>query len=261
VVAGRHALLLQLFMALPAERAGHGAAWEWILARHGGDIRRIAQAWGVDFDSIEQFRELHAKEVVLVSAGFLEDNAAFIRHFVGEYQRVTSEAIRRHDPNHLILGCRHGANPGPDAMAAYDRRYVDVLSMNCYRPDVAAEVDRYYRATGLPIINGEFAWTGLLKWNKYKNGEHFDETELDHCRRRGIEALELAFANPGFVGYTWFKSYSGRAPDQPGYGLVTDDGELNTFNADALRDVNARLEGIHAGQLEPRLCGLGKFVP
>jgi hypothetical protein len=260
-VAGKAPLMLQCFLTLPRERPGHAGAWTWLLERHNGDIRAVAAHWGAAFDSVEGFLALHEEGLAFASEGFIEDNAAFIRYFVGEYQRITGGAFRRHDPHHLVLGCRHGAHPGRDALEAYDPKYVDVVSMNTYRPYVYEELEDYSRYCDLPVLTGEFSWTGLLEWNKFKDGHRLNEDELDRCRRRGVEALELAFTHPNYVGYTWYKSYSGRDPDQPGYGLLTLEGELNTFNADALREIHARLEGIRAGRLEARVSGLDRFDP
>ena len=49
------------------------------------------------------------------------------------YFRVTTEAIRRHDPNHLILGCRFaGLDGAPVALWKAAGRFCDVITFNLW---------------------------------------------------------------------------------------------------------------------------------
>ena len=45
-----------------------------------------------------------------------EDKSEFLGLVAAEYGRVASEAIRRADPNHLVLGCRFALYPGDAAI-------------------------------------------------------------------------------------------------------------------------------------------------
>lgn len=57
----------------------------------------------------------------------------FTRVLADEYFRLTTGAIRRHDPNHLILGCRFaGVQGAPDEVWAAAGAYCDVVTLNCY---------------------------------------------------------------------------------------------------------------------------------
>ncbi len=68
-----------------------------------------------------------------------DDKGEFAGLLAAEYARVTSEAIRRADPNHLVLGCRFAGYPGDSAMRAVGQ-YFDVISFHSY--NAAAPVER-----------------------------------------------------------------------------------------------------------------------
>ncbi|MBR3087331.1 MAG: hypothetical protein IKH04_13120 [Kiritimatiellae bacterium] len=58
---------------------------------------------------------------------------AFLRHFARTYFEITTAAIRRHDPNHLILGCRFAGLVGAHPVVWEEAgRFCDVVSFNCY---------------------------------------------------------------------------------------------------------------------------------
>lgn len=67
----------------------------------------------------------------------LEDKEAFLRLICDRWHQVYCEAIRRYDPNHLILGDRNTLylQPPPKPWALHImRRYLDVLSVNVMGP-------------------------------------------------------------------------------------------------------------------------------
>jgi hypothetical protein len=244
-VLGAEPLLLQYFLSLEPKRGGHKAAWEFVLGRHGGSIAQVAKDWGAAFDSAGKFIELHGKGLVLDSKAFGADQDAFTTHFVREYFRFTAETIRKYDGNHLLLGCRHGAPPGDVVLRAYDRRHVDVLSFNNYRPNFRQRADEYDPAN-MPMLNGEFAW-----YSGHWPTKDLTQDVLSAYRRRATAALENAFTHPGLVGYSWFKfAHTFTDPDLPHEGLFNGK-RINRFNVELLTRINPRLEGIALGQIEP----------
>lgn len=69
-----------------------------------------------------------------------------------QYYRVTHDAIRRYDPNHLILGDRYEAN-APLTMEIIEgaRPYVDVLSFQDFR-DPVGHLDHWHKESGMPVL-------------------------------------------------------------------------------------------------------------
>ena len=73
------------------------------------------------------------------------------------YYRTTHDAIRRHDPHHLILGDRYEANAAI-AMEVVEAAspFVDVLSFQDFR-DPVAHLDEWHNKTGKPVLLGDGA--------------------------------------------------------------------------------------------------------
>jgi hypothetical protein len=72
-----------------------------------------------------------------------------------QYYRVVHEAIRRYDPNHLILGDRYEANGRmAEEVLLAAKPYVDVMSFQDFgRPrETAARLEMWARRTGKPVL-------------------------------------------------------------------------------------------------------------
>lgn len=246
--------LLQHYLALNPARAGHQAAWDWVLARHGNSVSQLAGDWGADFASPGELAEQTAAKKAINTPAYGRDHEAFTAHYARTYFRETGAPIRRHDPNHLILGNRHAGSWGAHGrivLESYDPRYVDVISANCYGSNFYERLEGYYQHAKLPILNGEYNWVGFVNWDKYTSGEPFTAEELERNARIAVANTETAFTHPSLIGYTWFKWYSGGQPPQMACGVVTDDGQVQTWNAALFKHIHARLERIRAGKLEP----------
>ena len=176
----------------------------------------------------------------------------FIDGALDRYIRMTSEAVRKYDPNHLNLGMRSGGRPTDAEIRA--ARAFDVYSVNIYDYEVKADrVRRIADLTGKPILIGEFhigtpgrgLAAGLVQAR--------DQAE------RGVAYsyyVENAFAMPEMIGTHWFQW-----ADQPCVGRF--DGENYNIGLvdvtdrpyaemiEALKATHRRLYGIHAGSLKP----------
>ena len=117
------------------------------------------------FDAVATLPETHsarrAQKAFLAARGVTGAVSAdvkldFLRLAADTYFRVTSEAIRRHDPNHLVLGARfaglEGAHPAVWETAG---KYCDVVTFNCYPwADLDRNDMRLYRgATSARIVD------------------------------------------------------------------------------------------------------------
>src|SRR4051812_28993041 len=74
---------------------------------------------------------------------------------VERYFEVVCGSMRRHDPNHLLLGVRFYGKP--PAFMTKPMHFMDVVSINNYetRPNVAL-MSALHKATGKPLLLGEF---------------------------------------------------------------------------------------------------------
>jgi hypothetical protein len=71
------------------------------------------------------------------------------------YYKVTRDAIRRYDPDHLILGDRYEAKALlPEEILRAAVPYVDILSFQYFagHEDICPDFQRWHELTGLPIL-------------------------------------------------------------------------------------------------------------
>ena len=164
---------------------------------------------------------------------------------------IVCGAIRRQDPNHMILGTRFGGDV-PDAMFEAARIF-DVCSINVYEYEPTKQLERAYRISGRPVLIGEFHFgvpaNGL--------GAGLVQTMNQVERAKGYRYyVEQAAALPGFLGAHWFAW-----GDEPVLGRM--DGEnYNIGFVDAAnrpypelvagaKATHARLFGVHSGKVAP----------
>jgi hypothetical protein len=96
--------------------------------------------------------------------GWFVDNEAAWRtwgakggRYAEKYFSTISRLLKKHDPNHLYLGCRFVRMPPHESIVRMAGRYVDVLSVNCYAlwPDRDAFTNWHKMSGGRPILLGE----------------------------------------------------------------------------------------------------------
>jgi len=237
----RYLPLLQACLSLAASRPACEEAWRWLLARHGGKLAAVAKAWDVPLADRDAPRGWTEAGKALHTPGHLADCWAWVRHFVARYAEVTAAAVRRHDPNHLILGVRWG---GPPSLVELDamRPYLDVLSANNYRDQFFERMDLYWRAADMPILNGEFAWH-TYEFHRVSHLRAAPPTKEEIARMLGTghEAMERFCRHPAAVGYTWYRWVTpGGGPLD--CGLVDYADRPNAAHVQELKLVNARAE-------------------
>jgi len=177
----------------------------------------------------------------------------FIYRAFEKYLDVIIAAIRRYDPNHLILGLRFGGSLPPPEMLRASKSF-DVYSLNVYATEVSVKtLEEIYRVTGRPILVGEFHFAVPGRGLAAGLVQVRDQAERGVAYRYYVEQ---AAAFPAFVGSSWFQWM-----DQPSTGRM--DGEnynIGLVNVtdqpypdliDAMRLTHQRLQQVHAGTLAP----------
>ena len=113
------------------------------------------------------------------------------------YYKTTHDAIRRHDPHHLILGDRYEANaPLANEIVTAAMPYVDVLSFqDFFHP--AAHLEHWYRNTGKPVLLADAARVGGVGPDGFvpNDGAWY------------AEVLSELQQNPGCVGFHFCGAY------------------------------------------------------
>jgi hypothetical protein len=96
---------LDRYLALDANDPGRAAAEQWLLKRRSAAGAKITS----------------------------KDRQDFVEFLVGTYMRIVSTAIKKHDPNHLYLGCRfHGRDLDSKELFKGAGPYADAISVNWY---------------------------------------------------------------------------------------------------------------------------------
>jgi hypothetical protein len=267
--------LLTMFLRLPAEMPGKKAAVDLLRERYG-DVKKFNAVWNASlssWDELMQTNSIHAPVVRQAiyqqnqetereandadpkRAAFVADCEAFLARLAERYFRVTADAIRAADPNHMNFGCRFAYVP-PAPVIAAAAKHVDAISFNCYRLD-PREVIRRYAAFDKPLIIGEFAFRA-------------DDSGLPNTRGAGPKVktqaeraaafknyVTLALQDPNLVGYHWFEHCDepkeGRFDgENSNYGVVNIHDEVYEELTRAMTEINATAETLHEGSSSPK---------
>ena len=173
---------------------------------------------------------------------------AFVEFVADKYFEITTSAIRRHDPNHLILGCRFAGTIYPDEVFRSAGKYCDIVSINGYAepiPDrnemILSYRGRYYpiaetfskigAVAGRPIMLTEWSFPAFDSGLPCLRGvgKRFD-TQAERAWATALYARSV-LSSPWVIGYDYFmwvdmpaKGISFRFPEDANYGLVREDG-------------------------------------
>ncbi|MEM9327495.1 MAG: agarase [Bacteroidota bacterium] len=144
-----------------------------------------------------------------------------------QYYKTIHDAIRKYDPNHLILGDRYEAN-APIATEVIEAAlpYVDVLSFQDFRDPVNHLAD-WYERTGKPVLLADAA---RIKWRTVpgeftrNNGEWY------------ADVIGELINNPGCVGFHLCGAYQRNKARR--YGLLDEMENPDTENVALIKAAN-----------------------
>ncbi|MCX6333289.1 MAG: hypothetical protein NT092_03195 [Bacteroidia bacterium] len=169
-----------------------------------------------------------------------------------KYLDIVTSAIRKYDPNHLVLGIRFGGTP-PDYIIEMAKIF-DVYSLNTYaykpNPDYLSKV---YSLTGLPILIGEY------HFGTPGRGMSSGLCQVKDQYNRGVAYryyTENAFAHPAVIGAHWFQ-WSDEANTGRGDGENYNIGIIDVTDrpyrelTEAITQMHKILYKIHAGTTPP----------
>ena len=195
----------------------------------------------------------------------------FLRLVAERYFAVTTAAIRKADPNHMILGCRFaGFNGAHEAVWKIAGKYCDVISFNCYPwadidqgvvftakggVPIVEEFRRRHALCNRPMIVTEWSFPALDTGRPCYHGAG----QRFHTQAERTAATELfartMLSEPYFIGYDYFMWLDQPAtglnhwfPEDSNYGLVQENGVPHKL----ITEMFARL---HAGVAELRAAG------
>jgi agarase len=245
----------------PADHAAKLALVNMIRQRHA-TLESFNAAWRTHLASFEDLPGM-TEVPKAATPEAQEDERAWTRLVAEQYFSITTGAIRKHDPNHLILGCRFAGEP-PDILDIVGK-YCDALSMNCYRridlttgemTDGFAEVlQRWYSKAGKPLMLTEWSFPALDSGLPCRHGAG-QRVPTQKDRAFAFTAFQkLLFTTPFMIGSNYFMwmdepalGISSRFPEDTNYGLVNEqDTPYELLTAAAAR-LNPLVYGLHSGQ-------------
>lgn len=219
------------------------------------DLKSFNQSWGLDLPNWEMLDQIpmlpreHANTYATLLSAWLERLAS-------DYFEMTSELIRRHDPNHLILGVRFKGN-APIEVVRGMRGKTDAVSINYYVADAKLDPQMFpqmYEAGQQPIIVTEFSFHALDGSSGNRNTFGFTAQVLDQeARAEGYKVFSQRLARvPYIVGADWFQwadePPSGRTSDgeDVNFGVVDIDDRPYPLLVDAIKKTTPTLNKLHA---------------
>ena len=248
----------------PAKRA-----WMDVVRDNCPTVADFNAAWGTKFASFDALAA--STEPVEPPTDAARATArAYVRLVADVYFKTATEAIRRCDPNHMILGCRF-AGWAPDIWDIAGK-YRDVVSLNSYpRIDVdrgvpqtlVADYRAHYERAGRPLLITEWSFPAMDSGLPNLHGAGMRVATQDQraaCFRAFQSTL---FGLPFFVGSDYFMwadepalGISDSFPEDSNYGLVNVDDRPYGALTGAATAVNAQAAELHlSGTLEHTYAG------
>lgn len=246
--------------------ADHSAKQAWIeVAReHCSSIDEFNDAWGRDYESWSALAEsTNPRHPDTDEARAMARD--YVRLVAERYFKVTTEAIRRHDPNHMILGCRFaGWSPGIWDICG---KYCDIVSFNDYPrldvtrgvpADIVEEYREIHRKANAPLWITEWSFPALDSGLPCKHGAGMRVATQEQKARCYRFFQSTVFSLPFMVGSDYFMyvdepelGISDSFPEDSNYGLVNvEDEPYETLVRTATR-VNKKVCQLHRqGRLE-----------
>lgn len=202
--------------------------------------------------AIRNWSELQAQDALPKLPSDVEGALAsvLLERIARDYFRITSELVRRYDPNHLILGVRYKGY-GPQEVVRAAKGYTDAQSLNLYVS--SAQLNRAWFTTAhantqQPFIISEYAFHAPDNRSGNRNNFGFVGGGVadQAARAEGYRLFTRRMAMvPYIVGADWFQWN-----DEPPTGRRRD-GE----------DVNFGVVDLYDAPYEPLVAAIQQVTP
>lgn len=261
--AGREWGLVDDIFKLPSGNSAKSALIKFLREKYKDNVQAFNKAWGVDLSSFENIDAMSEPLQTTTEQG-AKDKMEFVGIIADRYFRITTEAIKAADPNHLVLGCRF-AWDAPEIAWISAGKYCDVVSVNMYPwadlkkeeiRDVEEMLSERYKLTNKPFILTEWSFPALDSGLPCTHGagQRFATQEE---RAKAFSLFQnLLFRLPFMVGSHYFmwvdepkEGVSSTFPENTNYGLVNLRDEPYTSLVEAASRLNPLVYRIHSGQL------------
>ncbi len=165
------------------------------------EIGKFREAWKVQVSSWEDLLSRPLELPPQMTDECIADLSEFLTHFARRYFSVVRNALKKHAPNQLYLGCRFA--PRPMEVVKVAAEFCDVVSFNIYARTVDEHEWAFTNTLGKPCIIGEFHF-GALDRGMFHTGLVAVESQEE--RGKAYQAyVRSVWKLPAFVGCHWFQ--------------------------------------------------------
>lgn len=182
--------------------------------------------------------------------------SAWLFHLADAYFKITTDLLKKYDPNHLILGVRYRGSAPPEVARA-SRPYTDAQSLNYYVADARLDSELFNMLAAQseqPLVISEYSFHALDNRSGDRNLIGFDAQVPDQqSRGQAYRLLTTRLARvPYIIGADWFEwadePSSGRDADgeDVNFGVVDVDDHVYEPLGAAVRDTTLLLDPLHA---------------
>ena len=201
----------------------------------------------------------------------------FLRHYARTYYEKTTAAIRKADPNHMVMGSRYaGLNGAHPVVWEEAGRFCDIVTFNCYPwadLDMGIVFDKkggvpmterfqeYHGYAKKPLMITEWSFPAMDHGHPCTTGagQRF-RTQKERAEATSLFARTM-LADPHVAGYDYFKWYDQPregttrwCPEDCNYGLVNDAGR-------PYPEITGVFKALHSDLLRWRLAPPPKPKP
>jgi hypothetical protein len=212
------------------------------------DVVAFNRDWHTTFHNWAEL-ENHPKLPMGAKSGYELLENRWLLHYARSYFQMTTDLIRKYDPNHLILGCRFRGWAPPEVPEGA-RGFTDAQSLNYYAADALLDYNTFRtisERSDQPLIVSEYSFHSLDGRSGNRNLSRFPALVSDQqARASGYREMTSRLARVPFViGADWFQWM-----DEPPSGRLCD-GE----------DANMGLVDVHDQPYEPLADAVRKTTP
>ncbi|MCG8310130.1 MAG: hypothetical protein MI975_22220 [Cytophagales bacterium] len=202
-------------------------------------IDKFNEVFGTDFENWDEAYEY--QKYLKFKLGYKKLEDEIIEIIANQYYMVCSEAIRKYDPNHLVMGDRLVSFLTPKGVVKAAGKYLDVLTVNNYYLKFGLQkilpvlqgnmrtgncLESFYETSGKPILITEFGFRARTKNNPSdKPWIYLTYNSQDKRGKKTYDYIIKHMDTDYIVGYHVFQWF-----DQPSNGRSSPaDGENNNF--------------------------------
>lgn len=178
-----------------SEQPARQALIQFLMSQYES-LEALNHAWETDFATWEALGRPEKRNETA-----RKDLDAYLFRFALRYFTLIRDAIKRHAPNQMYLGCRFSTAPDPVVRACAE--IADVVSFNLYYRSIPEDKWTGDGALGKPMLIGEFHF-GALDRGMFHTG--LVSTKSQEARAaQYIKYVKSMAEHPAFVGCHWFQ--------------------------------------------------------